>query len=248
MPTTLQSLDTPHASTSAWRDFGHETANRSPANPHDALMICARLQSTAAEQIDTSLRSLLEGLMAMSSALGARWRLLDHTALKARVEGTLVAEMAVGDMLLSPDAYLPERQIMRLSKTVRQGRVMQFELLLPAIERPHLPVPLDTLRLTLDALARWLHWLDMSHGPVTKQGPMPPHQRKVLLLMVTGLSEKQIAAELNITTNTAHQYVTALFRRYGVRNRPSLMARWLGQVTMPEDLVPSQAWRLHTEH
>ncbi len=211
-------------------------------------MICAKLQSTAAEQIDTSLRSLLEGLTTMASALGARWRLLDHTSPQSRAEGTLVADMAVGDMLLPPDAYLPERQILRLSKTVRPGRVMHFELLLPAADRPHLPVPLDTLRLTLDALARWLHWLDMSHGPVTKQGPMPPHQRKVLLLMVTGLSEKQIAAELNITTNTAHQYVTTLFRRYGVRNRPSLMARWLGQVNMSQEQTTPQAWQLRTGH
>ena len=50
----------------------------------------------------------------------------------------------------------------------------------------------------------------------------------MLLLLLTGLSEKQIAAELNLSTNTAHQYVTSLYRRFGARNRPSLTAQWLG--------------------
>ena len=85
-----------------------------------------------------------------------------------------------------------------------------------------------TLELALAGLSRWLNWLSLSHGPVLASGPLPPHQRKVLLLLLTGLSEKQIASELNLSTNTAHQYVTALYRRFGARNRPSLTAKWLG--------------------
>ena len=34
---------------------------------------------------------------------------------------------------------------------------------------------------------------------------MPPHQRRVLLMLVTGLAEKQIADQLEISVNTAHQ-------------------------------------------
>lgn len=196
-----------------------------PPAPDAAWRVCAQVQASAAEHIDASLSSLLHGLMAVCGAVGARWRLEDTSRAgpPCVVAGCEVGAPWRGHVGLSGGHPLS------LRKAVRPGRGMVFEFDFLADHAPTTEAQ-DTLRLILDSLGRWLHWLDMSHGPVTAQGAMPQHQRKVLLLMVTGLSEKQIADRLGISNNTAHQYVTSLFRRYGVRNRPSLMARWLGDL------------------
>lgn len=205
-----------------------DLARPQPADPLDAWSLCTQVQFSAAEQIDASLESLLNGLQRLACAHGVRWRLEDSSLAGRTLD---IATRAVGDPQGGGDLGA---HTLVLSKTLRPGRTMHFELRLPSAANRMAPVPIDTLVRTLDALGRWLHWLDMSHGPLTAQGPMPLHQRKVLLLMVTGLSEKQIADRLDISTNTAHQYVSTLFRRYGVRNRPSLMARWLGDMAEPE--------------
>jgi hypothetical protein len=44
-------------------------------------------------------------------------------------------------------------------------------------------------------------------------------------LLLTGLSEKQIAAELELTPDSLHQYVKALYRTLGTSSRAELMAR-----------------------
>ena len=44
-------------------------------------------------------------------------------------------------------------------------------------------------------------------------------------LVTTGDSEKQIADRLGISPHTTHQYVKALFRRFGVSSRAELMAK-----------------------
>jgi DNA-binding NarL/FixJ family response regulator len=46
---------------------------------------------------------------------------------------------------------------------------------------------------------------------------------------MTGLPEKEIAADLGQSFHTTHEYVTAIYRKFGVKNRPALMALWLGQ-------------------
>lgn len=203
----------------------------------DALHLCTQVQLHGAEQIDDSLRRLLQGLMDMTGSRAACWRLLDHTRGQ---RATAVADMSLGDWALPAANCQP----VRLSKTARSGREMQFDLLIPLDGHAAWVEPVDavdTAVMTLNALGRWLHWLDLSHGPAMGLGPMPPHQRRVLLLMVKGLSEKQVADQLDISINTAHQYITALFRRFAVRNRPSLMARWLDQVSM---LASADGWQV----
>jgi DNA-binding NarL/FixJ family response regulator len=39
----------------------------------------------------------------------------------------------------------------------------------------------------------------------------------------SGDSEKQVAARLGLSQATVHQYVTALYRRFGVRSRAQLI-------------------------
>jgi DNA-binding CsgD family transcriptional regulator len=56
-------------------------------------------------------------------------------------------------------------------------------------------------------------------------GHLPPRYRRTFELLLTGLSEKQIAAELGLTPGSLHQYVTSLYKMLGVSSRAELMSR-----------------------
>jgi DNA-binding CsgD family transcriptional regulator len=53
---------------------------------------------------------------------------------------------------------------------------------------------------------------------------LPPRLRQTLACLVEGDSEKQLAARLGLSRATIHQYVTALYRHFGVRSRAQLLA------------------------
>ncbi len=55
--------------------------------------------------------------------------------------------------------------------------------------------------------------------------PLPPRQRAVLEGLCRGLSEKQIAAELELSPHTIHGHVKELHRRYGAQSRGELLAK-----------------------
>ena len=91
-----------------------------------------------------------------------------------------------------------------------------------------------------DFLAREQRLLDFFHaefGPligralVSAAEPSPeklaPRLRQTLRCLLEGDSEKQVAARLGISYDTAHQYVTALYRHFGVHSRGQLVAHVL---------------------
>jgi len=59
--------------------------------------------------------------------------------------------------------------------------------------------------------------------------PLTPTESKILTQLLTGQSEKEISTAMNQSTNTTHSYVKAIYRKFGVTNRPSLMALWMGE-------------------
>ena len=56
---------------------------------------------------------------------------------------------------------------------------------------------------------------------------LSPRLRQTLACLMEGDSEKQVAARLGLSPTTVHQYVTALYRRYGVQSRGQLLAHML---------------------
>lgn len=52
-------------------------------------------------------------------------------------------------------------------------------------------------------------------------------QRQVAELACLGLTDKEIAAELNISYRTVRTHVEALYARFGVNTRAGLVGRWL---------------------
>ena len=77
---------------------------------------------------------------------------------------------------------------------------------------------------------KWFHrQLMLSHGLLAAATPLTPAERRVLHLLLTGRTEKQIAAEIGRSYHTVHECVTTIFRKFGVNNRAALMALWLGK-------------------
>lgn len=196
--------------------------------PDQARLDLARLwqeiQDLSAHEVDAGLLHLLQRLSQLLGADGIRWELLASSQPGSTV---CVASQMFWNLQqhASTDMSGPE---LSLTLPMRGGARMHFHLMRAPGAEAFTEAHRATLEMALAGLSRWLNWLTLSHGPALASGPLPPHQRKVLLLLLTGLSEKQIAAQLNLSTNTAHQYVTSLYRRFGARNRPSLTAQWLG--------------------
>lgn len=64
-------------------------------------------------------------------------------------------------------------------------------------------------------------------APAAMLSVLAPYERKVLELLLTEATEKQIAERLGLATSTTHSYITGIFRKYGVRGRAGLMSLWL---------------------
>lgn len=69
-------------------------------------------------------------------------------------------------------------------------------------------------------------------------GSLSPRLRQTLDCLLDGDSEKQVAARLRLSGGTVHQYVTMLYRRFGVRSRAELMAYVLRRRTSQRDPEP----------
>ncbi|HEU4671695.1 MAG TPA: helix-turn-helix transcriptional regulator [Candidatus Limnocylindrales bacterium] len=63
---------------------------------------------------------------------------------------------------------------------------------------------------------------------------LPRRLRQTLVCLIQGDSEKEIAIRLGLSQLTAHQYVGALYRRFGVRSRGQLLAYVLKRSRRPE--------------
>lgn len=64
-------------------------------------------------------------------------------------------------------------------------------------------------------------------SPAALLSILAPYERKVVELLLTEATEKQIAERLGLAASTTHSYITGIFRKYGVRGRAGLMSLWL---------------------
>lgn len=75
---------------------------------------------------------------------------------------------------------------------------------------------------------RWFHnQLLLNHGLGLCEDPVTPAERRIIQALLTGQSEKEIAAEQGLSQGTVHQYATRVYRKFGVRGRHEFMALWL---------------------
>ena len=89
-------------------------------------------------------------------------------------------------------------------------------------------------RQLLDFTMRGLRWFYrqhlLSYGLLIANAPLTPAERRVLLGMLDGQVEKQIAHALDQSPNTTHFHVKSIYTKFGVRNRAALTALWLGKL------------------
>jgi len=190
------------------------------------------IHSHQACDIDLGTSQLLERLCKLIGANSGTWSITGTTPNQASKD-LMLASGCWDDA--SFDSF-EQASTLQCCINIKPGLSVNFTF----IRRSHHPrfesSSIALIDLAFSGLSRWLHWLALSHAPAVAKAsknysPLPPHQRKVLLLLVTGLSEKQIAAELNLSNNTVHNYVTTLYRHFGVRNRQSLAALWLAETS-----------------
>lgn len=87
----------------------------------------------------------------------------------------------------------------------------------------------DKVMLAMRGL-RWFHRQQMlAFGLLVAKSPLTPLERKVLHGLLTGQTEKQVAATLGHGQHTTHEYVLRIYRKYGVKSRAALLALWMGK-------------------
>ena len=63
--------------------------------------------------------------------------------------------------------------------------------------------------------------------------PMTQAERRVLELLVRGLSNREIAAELHLSVNTIQTHLAHAYEKLGIRNRSQLLARFFHETYWP---------------
>jgi DNA-binding CsgD family transcriptional regulator len=84
----------------------------------------------------------------------------------------------------------------------------------------------NLLHLVHDELSRLIGPVLKVAG-VTKPKRLPPRVQQTLDYLLQGDSEKQVALRLGLSRATVHQYVTDLYRRFGVHTRAELLAKFV---------------------
>ena len=69
----------------------------------------------------------------------------------------------------------------------------------------------------------------LSNGVLRGVKILSPLKRRILLCLLTGQSDKEIAAQVGLRPLSLRKYITELYGEYGVKTRTGLMARWLGE-------------------
>jgi DNA-binding NarL/FixJ family response regulator len=57
----------------------------------------------------------------------------------------------------------------------------------------------------------------------------------VLTLLLTGLSEKRVAVQLNLSKYTVHNHAKAIYRKLKVKSRAELLALFIQDGKIPEN-------------
>ena len=76
-----------------------------------------------------------------------------------------------------------------------------------------------------------------SARPARANEPMAlsPRQREIMHLVATGLSDKEIAAQLQVSPHTVRTHLQRLYAQHGLRNRAEAAANWTKRVPQNDD-------------
>jgi DNA-binding NarL/FixJ family response regulator len=114
----------------------------------------------------------------------------------------------------------------RSSKARKPRRQTDVAAMLRACDSAVPPTPEQ--RRTM--LAEFCKLIARQHGQTPTSGTsLPPRMKQTLERLLTGDSEKEIAARLSVSRNTVHTYVVKLYQHYNVSSRAELLAKFLAR-------------------
>lgn len=192
------------------------------------------MQSLPVHEVDAGLTHLLDRLCTLLTCQSVEW-VLTTTAPSGRTRTLAWHAWPVSSSLNSAHPNNDHR--FTHTQALHHGFCMSLTFRRPQSESAFQAEERALVGTVLAGLHQWLNWLALSHQPPCDAGIPPQRHRKVLLMLLTGQTEKEIASTLGMSVHTVHRHVTLLFRQFGVRNRPSLVARWLGHASHPSVLA-----------
>ncbi len=71
--------------------------------------------------------------------------------------------------------------------------------------------------------------LFLSRGLHIAEKPLSPVFQRIVRLLLSGKSEKEIASSMGQSATTTHKHITSIYGLFGVKSRAALMALWLGE-------------------
>lgn len=77
-------------------------------------------------------------------------------------------------------------------------------------------------------IRRFHRQLFLSRGLLLGETALSPVFRRIVQLLLTGMSEKEIAVSVKQNLPTTHKYIKIIYERFGVNGRAALMSLWLG--------------------
>jgi DNA-binding CsgD family transcriptional regulator len=150
------------------------------------------------------------------------------------VEGTVMALAGAGALLLGTRLVRLGREAERLRETTRVLRGETVEL---RGEATDLREQLDRLREQAE------HWREEAHQALEGLGAaidrqferwgLTPAERDVGLLLLKGLSHKEVATARGVSERTVRQQARALYKKAGLSGRADLSAYFLEDLLLP---------------
>ena len=77
----------------------------------------------------------------------------------------------------------------------------------------------------------------VAERPVPEPLTVSPRQREIMALVATGLSDKEIAAQLQLSPHTVRTHLQRLYSQHGIRNRAEAAATWTKAVVENDDIA-----------
>lgn len=79
----------------------------------------------------------------------------------------------------------------------------------------------------------WLHRAGSDVPAAEHVGTLTPRLRQVLLLLLSGLSRKQVAGQMGLSEHTVADYMKALHKHFNVNSRGELMSKFITGTASP---------------
>lgn len=171
---------------------------------------------------------LLDGLCDFSGAGEWRWALFSgesdcRGAIRRRLDqpDTSPALVAPDDTLSIPlPALRSSPHIIVSHRALDTSLASRIAIYRNPAERPYTRRESELTALVLREVP-WLHWREVrKNKPLSK---LSPRQHLVFNLLLLGLSRKEIAAQVGISTGTVSGYIRDLYRHFRVKSHAELL-------------------------